>query len=274
MRFASILFAVLLMTTPPAQAQTVAPETAVTAEQNQRLMQFAANNDDFDKNVSVQARTSFLRQFPNCPSVDQVVRQLPQAYGELTFPGANNPGVFPPPTNGLWVEHVKIRACNKVRQINMLSAGQNDGTVVMLSLLPGETLADPAIQREAERIGATAITKADATCSDVPMAANTRVLGYKQANDTMGKTDANLGWFEEWDYHFCQKDVAVQMAFTPKDSGALDIKARPADVAVPQTPTSKPINLKAAAPVPAVPAATADADAVAAPATNTPPPAQ
>jgi len=74
----------------------------------------------------------------------------------------------------------------------------------------------------------------------MPAAINTAVLGYKQSNDTIGKTDAHLSWFEELTYRFCQKDVAVQMAFLPKDDGALDIKARPADLVIPVAPGAKP----------------------------------
>ncbi|HEY8964420.1 MAG TPA: hypothetical protein VIN59_08180, partial [Alphaproteobacteria bacterium] len=152
------------------------PAMAQEAPQNKALMQFAANNLSFDKAVDTKAKSIFMRQFPGCAQVLQIVRQLPLALGELTFPAGNADEKFPAPTTGLWTEHVKIRGCDKVRQVNLLASGQQDGTVVLLALLPGETRADPAIQRDAERIGATSITKADATCSDAPNVLNTRFL--------------------------------------------------------------------------------------------------
>lgn len=221
------------------------PVSAQDAGENQLLLKFAANNQAFDKNVNAQAKSLFLRQFPGCTAVTQIVRQLPDAYGTIVFPPATAKEKFPAPISGLWAEHVKIRACNKVYQVNLLATGQTDGTVVLLALLPGETRADPAIQRDAERIGAISITKADATCSDAPVASNTKFLSYRGADGNLSSTDVQQGWFEEWTYRFCQKDVPAQLAFLPNAEGGFDVKARPVGIATPQVPVSKPDNAAA-----------------------------
>jgi hypothetical protein len=232
MRFLFCLLAAFFLALPAAQAQDAA--------QTQRLLQFAANNDDFDRIVSAQARDVFARQFPGCTPVLQVVRQLPQALSDLSFPAGTPQNLYPAPTGGLWIEHVKIRACDRVRQVNLLAIGQNTKKVLMLALIPGDTHADPAIQREAERVAAAVITKADATCVQTPVAKNTRFLGFRGADGSLHATDTDTGWFEEWDYRFCDRDVATQVAFIPGSNGALSIKARLPDAVVPQAPAPKP----------------------------------
>jgi len=204
------------------------PAGAQDTAQTQALLQFAANNARFDKTVSDRARTVFNRQFPGCGKIDRLVRQLPQALSPLTFPPAANTDKFPAPMQGLWIEHIKIRACSRVQQVNLLAAGKADGEVVMLPLLPGDTRADPAIQRESERIASAAVVKSDSDCSDAPVIANTRFLSFKGTNETLSQTDTGQGWFEEWEYRFCQKMVTTQLAFTPNTEGAVQVKARPA----------------------------------------------
>lgn len=222
-----------------AHAQDSTGEDRLTASKR-NLMVFAANNARFDQRVESEARILFRRQFPECTNVDQLVRQLPVPYGILVFQ-ENKDNTFPPPRTGLWAEHVKMRGCNKIWQINMLAVARNDATQPMLlALLPGDTLADPSAQRGAERIGATAIRKSDASCSDDARARNTRMLGFKQADGSVGKTDVKEGWFEEWTYDFCQKQVPAQLAFIPDGSGGYDIKARMIGAAAPVAPAQKP----------------------------------
>lgn len=220
---------------------------ALPAQANDALMRFAANNEAFDQRVTDAAKDFFRRQIEICRETpDRAVRQLPTGYGNITFPPAANS--FPAPTSGLWAEHVKLRACNKIWQINILAIGQNNTNPLLLNLLPGDTNADPASQRSAERIGAAAIKKADQdSCADNPTAMNTHTLGYKQADGTVGKTDAQQGWFEQWDYKFCQKTVPVQLAFTPDGSGGYDIKARLASPSTTPQPAAKPVTVPAPA---------------------------
>jgi hypothetical protein len=237
-----VLTVLALLLSLPAYAQEPASD-------GQSLLAFAANNTAFDNRVEMQAKHIFPRFFAGCTSINQAVRQLPTAYGAISFPLPSQMNRFPAPNDGIWAEHVKIRACDKVRQINMLAVSRRDGEPVLLTLLPGETRADPAIQREAERIGATTITKADGeTCSDTPVAFNTRILGYAQAGGVAGlaKQDTGNGWFEEWSYRFCQKDVAVQMAFMPNDMGAFDVKARMPEAPAAPKAEAKPDATEAA----------------------------
>gem|GEM_PF-2560801 len=227
-------------------------------EQNTRLMQFAANNEAFDGRVEETARDLFKRMIPDCAAIEQTVRQLPTRFGRMTFPKATVENRFPTPVYGVWAEHVKIKACNKIWAINMLGVSRTKGEPLLLALLPGDTLADPAAQHDAERVGSITIKKADSeSCADDPHPSYTRMLGYKQADGTVGKMNAMQGWFEEWDYRFCQKTVPVQMAFLPNAKGTYDIKARVVPQTTPKTPEVKPV---AATPAPATPLATPEGE--------------
>lgn len=235
-------------------------------DQNTHLMQFAANNEAFDGRVEDTARDLFKRMIPDCGAIEQTVRQLPTRFGRMTFPKATVENRFPPPVYGVWAEHVKIKACNKIWTINMLGVSRTHGEPLLLAILPGDTLADPAAQHDAERVGSITIKKADSeSCADDPHPTYTRMLGYKQADGTVGKMNAMQGWFEEWDYRFCQKTVSVQMAFLPNAKGTYDIKARVVPAATTKTPETKPDTSKpetaspAAAVTPATPATTPDA---------------
>lgn len=240
----SILLAACLLA-----GSTHAQEEQADDSQKARLLKFAANNSTFDSAVETLGRDLYRRQIESCTSIDQAVRQLPTPYGALEFRADIN-GQFPPPTSGLWAEHVKILGCGRVYQMNMLAVARPGKQPMLLALLPGETLSDPSAQRNAERIGAITVKKADDTCSDEARVGNTKLIGFKQSDGSLGKTDVQQGWFEEWTYRFCQKDVPVQMAFMPNDKGGFDIKARVA----------------ASGTQPAVPAPKPDAAAVAAPA--------
>ncbi|MCB1537408.1 MAG: hypothetical protein H6865_08485 [Rhodospirillales bacterium] len=226
------------------------PARAESADDNRtRLMQFAANNTQFDTQVTQAARFLYRRQIDECQNLEQVVRQLPTAYGFQTYPPVATEQSFPAPEGGVWAEHVRIRGCGKVWQVNMLGVGRGGGfKPLLLALLPGETLSDPASQRNAEHIGALAIARTDASCADTAHAGYTRLLGYRNADGTLGKTNSSHGWFEEWTYDFCNRDVPVQVAFLPNDTDGYDIKTRVVGEAPPAVPQPKPIAPKAPAP--------------------------
>jgi hypothetical protein len=165
---------------------------------------------------------------------------MPTPYGTLQFP-VSETNKFPAPEHGLWAEHVKLHACNRVWQVNMLAIAQKQANPLIFAMLPGETLAEPSAQQEAERVGNMSIRKTDESCASEARAFYTRFLGYRQADGTPGKANVQLGWFEEWQFKFCQKDILAQMAFLPRPGGGgYEIKTRLNNAANPGTPAAKP----------------------------------
>lgn len=235
-----------LLAALPAHAR--AQERETPKDQETRLMLFAANNGDFDAAVMQKAKTLFATQIDDCKTPGRPVRQLPTAYGELSFPPAPE-GKYPYPTRGTWAEHVKTQGCGQVWTINMLAVARDGAAPLLLALLPGDTRNDPATQSGTEKIGASAIKKADAeSCAADAVARYTRFLGYKHGTSAPNGTDGNEGWFEEWTYRFCQQTLPVQMAFLPNAKGSYDIKARVVPATAPDAPATKPLPPATSAP--------------------------
>lgn len=205
-------------------------------ETEQHLLQFAANNTEFHKHIEAKAKKTYTLTQIGCPQITQAARQLPKSLGSLTIADSivnpQNPSqlIFPAPTAGIWSEHVKIVACQKIYQINFLAIGRNEpgAAPLLLTTLPGSTITEPALQTQAIRIGGNTISRADNnSCSDTPSAANTRFIGFMASDrKSISPTDTQNGWFEEWDYHFCNETKTVQIAFLPSKDGAIDINAR------------------------------------------------
>lgn len=228
----------LLLLAPQAQAQQQPADEAQVV----RLMEFAANNAEFDAMVEKRAEEIFKAQIQSCKTPEKAVRQLPVPYGTLVFPDRTGTS-FPPPTNGVWVEHVKIRGCGQIWSINMLAVGRESEMPTLLALLAGETLSDPATQRDAERIGITTIKKMDAeSCADQTRVNYTKFLGFRQADGSLGKTNSGGGWFEEWIFDYCRRQIPVQMAYLPNGKGGFDVKARIVPDTMPTLPATKPAS--------------------------------
>ncbi len=240
-------------------AQVPAPSSQEDeARQTSYLMQFAANNAVFDQKVERTAQDLFKLQISECPTPEKAVRQLPTRYGRIDFPPTTQDNRFPYPQYGVWQEHVKIRACDKLWTINMLAIARDGQDPLLLATLPGETLADPSAMHDTVRMGEVNIKKAASfPCQNPPQIAYTRMLGYRQPDGKLGGTNTGKGWFEEWEYHYCGNIVPLQILFTPNDKGSVDIKTRVVPSAMPKVPVQKPTQTPAApaTPSPAAPPA-------------------
>lgn len=227
----------ILLATICALAAISASSRAMSTEIDQHLIQFAANNTEFHDLVEKTARQIYLRNGYGCPTITQIARQLPKNLGPLTFPAPEPRDIgqsphFPPPETGLWTEQVKLVACNKAYTINMLAVGRalNDSkTPLLLATLPGSTNIDPSLQGQATRTGANAIARndPDGDCTQPPTVKDTKFIGYMgQDHKSLSTVNTNNGWFEEWDYQFCQTPITVQLVYLMSDKGGNNITAR------------------------------------------------
>lgn len=227
-----------------AYAQTAETSASTPTTQPVPLLEFAANNEAFDAQVLTQAKTHFRQLVPACNSIEQAVRQLPVTFGDVTFQGGAAPNAAP--VTGIWKEIVKMRACGRLFTINQLAVAQSTGDPLLLALVAGDTRLDPNRQRQAERIARTEALKTDTACAESPRIPNTRLIGYKQADNTIGPQETNLGWYEEWHFTVCAQQPVVQLAIMPSANGLLSITARlsPASTNTPKaTPPQKPAGL-------------------------------
>lgn len=109
-------------------------------------------------------------------------------------------------TAGLaWVERYEVECAPKVRRTALVVA-RKDTTITMQEVLPGDTLTDIKLQRDAARdITATASRKRAADCQEIPKLMDTRVL--ENVYETPPK------WRELWIYRVCNKTVEVDVRF-------------------------------------------------------------
>lgn len=109
---------------------------------------------------------------------------------------------------GLFVERVPVDLCGKPLTVNVLAIAMPNARIRRVTLLPGDSLADPQLQRDASQMALTVASATDANCHSVGIA-NTRVTA--QPGDT--------GWVETWDVAVCGQTVPVDVRFTKTASG-------------------------------------------------------
>ncbi len=125
------------------------------------------------------------------------------------------------PASGLFRETATVRGCGLSRRISVLALVRADGRIERLPLLPGTTLSDPVVQREAIpfAIGG-AYAKVPSQCHDIQIR-NTEFIGYDPVN-----IEGKKPWREVWTVEACKTTIPVDMLFRPDTDGTTVI-ARP-----------------------------------------------
>lgn len=114
-----------------------------------------------------------------------------------------------------WVEKF-ILDCKPRAQRNFLAILEN-GQPRMIELLPGATVADPQLQRDAFRgSGAAVVTVRPQGCD------------HQWVTETRPVSDHKSGepWTERWIYDLCGTKAEVEMTFTPAADGGTDWTAK------------------------------------------------
>jgi hypothetical protein len=124
-------------------------------------------------------------------------------------------------TAGLFRETATVRGCGMTRRISVLAFVREGGRIERLPLLPGTTLSDPVIQREAIPYAISgAYAKIPDRCHDIQVR-NTDFIGYDPTS-----LEGKKPWREVWTVDACKTSIAVDMLFRPDAEGTTVI-ARP-----------------------------------------------
>jgi hypothetical protein len=121
------------------------------------------------------------------------------------------------PVSGVFKEIVPVDMCGETVEMNLLAVPQPDGTVKRMNLLPGHSIADPQLQKDALASAYLAASKG-AECRP-----------YAVRNTRAEAREADGHWTERWDLLVCGKRVPVTMTFTPTTDGGTNFKAAAAD---------------------------------------------
>ncbi len=106
-------------------------------------------------------------------------------------------------TSGLFVERVPTDLCGKTVTLNVFAIVTPNSQVRRVVLLPGDSLADPQLQRDAAPAALQVAATTNPACK-TPVIENTRVATPKTAT----------GWVETWDVGVCERAVPVDVRFT------------------------------------------------------------
>lgn len=104
-----------------------------------------------------------------------------------------------------WVERYLVD-CEPRSRRNLMLFIENEKSRA-IELLPGETKADPKLQRESIRAAKAAVAGANPAGCEKSWVTDTR--------ETDPYKDGNTPWSERWKFDLCGKSAEVEMSFTP-----------------------------------------------------------
>jgi hypothetical protein len=144
----------------------------------------------------------------NIPGYDCKGDRLSALYEALPFPTG--------PKTISWIERYLID-CSPRAQRNLMILVEDDHARA-IELLPGETKADPRLQRDAIQIAkAAAATVGAPDCKKSWTTDTKAVEAYK---------DAHTPWVERWSFDVCGKSAVVEMSFLPGGGSGTSISAK------------------------------------------------
>lgn len=153
---------------------------------------------------------------PECATLSQA-KPAVKLLEDVTF---DSSGV---PKSGVWTGIYPVSGCGVARTLNFLFIAGPDGVRSVVTL-PGTTLADPLLQRDALFFAFTGAGLKAPGCKD-RIVVDTAVDRSNGANGAPGKAP----WHETWTVAACGKMLIVPMEFVP-DANGTTINQRPADV--------------------------------------------
>jgi len=130
------------------------------------------------------------------------------------------------PIAGEWQEKLTVTGCGQSLTLNVLTKVTAPSTLATGALLPGDTIADPALQNAAELYVVRAAGGIPAACTD-PYIANTAFDAYDGPVDkSLPAGTIAAPWSEIWSLEMCGRTKNVTLRFTPSKRG-ISISAMP-----------------------------------------------
>ncbi|MBR0650800.1 hypothetical protein GXW78_14080 [Roseomonas terrae] len=116
---------------------------------------------------------------------------------------------------------ILIEGCGRRMQRNYLAVVMPDGASRMVETLPGTTVTDPVLQRDAMQAATAAARVAAPNCQQIrPQAAD-----FDGQDSESTATRRTRAWTENWVFEACGQMLAVPMRFTPSPRGGTDFSA-------------------------------------------------
>jgi hypothetical protein len=138
---------------------------------------------------------------------------------QIKLTGRVRSAVFdPPPTfpsgvvpeTGEWIDQLKVDRCGTPAQRNLYLIARGKGQLQAVSMLPGETITSPVLQRDALKV--VPIVALDKMKCE---AAQVAVIDTKVSVAPA----PNRPWQEEWTFGGCDQMIALAVDFVPDGKG-------------------------------------------------------
>jgi len=136
------------------------------------------------------------------------------------------------PTTGAWKQSFPVSGCGDDKTLNLYFLVTPERKINTVIGAPGDTLADPVLQRDGARYAQNTIQQVGGGACLTPQIRNTHFDGYDPAqapDPTRGAAVAAIPWRETWTMAGCGKVYDVSMQFFPRVVGTTIVayKARP-----------------------------------------------
>lgn len=149
---------------------------------------------------------------PNCAS--------PQVKSTNVFidssPTFDQAGV---PTSGAWHVASQVEGCGEIRTITVFYFFAKDGEMKRITGLPGTTIADSTLQRDALPYAIMSMAGIAPKNCNSTLFTNTRFVGFEQTSPQATPGPIKRAWTEEWTVWSCGVTGIVAVHFTPDATG-------------------------------------------------------
>jgi hypothetical protein len=214
--FLAAIFSALL---PPAAA--AAPQSAVTPG----FAHFLASEEH--RQIVLDTARRHSENVPNsCKSMSFALAAQVTIYAPVRIEGGK-------PVEGAWAEPVMGTGCGKSIRFTALTIVAPGKAPVTLSLIPGDTRADPVLQRDSVKDVLDHVAAATGGCKEL-VVTDTRFDDWEgPAEKPAAHGRETRPWREVWTVWACGKLVEVPIHFTPNGAGTLyevksaEVKPRP-----------------------------------------------
>lgn len=178
----------LLLASGPALAQSAPGTNAAAAAALQRAQAFIASS--------------------NCPSATARPAAPPTQFQDATVREAS-------------YHRILVEGCGRRMQRNYLALVLPDGSGRMVETLPGTTVTDPVLQRDAMQVAVAAARTAAPNCQQVrPQSAD-----FDGPDSEPTAPRRTRPWAEAWVFEACGTLLSVPMRFSPSSRGGTDFSA-------------------------------------------------
>ena len=123
------------------------------------------------------------------------------------------------PTSGMWKETVRVQGCSRLGIYNVATGVDASGGVHVFAMLPGTSIADSQLERDAVNHALIAAATAPPNCTEAYVVDTAFESYANTANPGVEPGREARTWHEKWTVQGCAASISVEMTFVPHTNG-------------------------------------------------------